>query len=435
MEDDNLDVAVEESEVSAVNIDYKMVTFTLAGKDYGINIMNVASISKADRFTFVPNTAPFVRGVYNLRGEIISIIDLRVFFGLEVTEKEPGTPENMVILQLEYGHLIGVIVDDIDRVVGVSSSKIQPSHPLFGDVNIEYIHGVVENDKKLYIILDVEKIFSMNPEVVDKQVEALDNKNRQYSRDVNTEESVNLSFFKDTLSTFKKFHVSPVNMKWLKERAKIWKQYRDADGKSVQLQNDASATEFLLPFYSPYTSQFWSEEYIDSVKKALPSSVSTGIIQVWNPGCGKGYETYSIACMLKEHYRGTQIRIHAGDSDLLNISSAPALNFGKGDVPARFSSYVVESLNGYQFNQEIKDSIRFEYHDVNNADHFDGYQFICARDIVSFLTEEQQMQFFASLTKKMKTGGVLLLGENEEFPDTGEWEKRVIGTIKVYIRK
>lgn len=433
MEDEKTSVATEDKDIS-VNIDYKMVTFTLAGKDYGINIMNVASISKADRFTFVPNTAPFVRGVYNLRGEIISIIDLRLFFGLEVTAKKDNESENMVILQLEYGHLIGVIVDGIDRVVGVSSSRIQPSHPLFGDVNIEYIHGVVENDSKLYIILDVEKIFSMNPDVVDKQIEAIGQLNNRANLNISKEESIDMGFFKDTLSTFKKFHVSPINMKWLQDRGKIWKQYRSAEGKGFQLESEASANEFLLPFYSPYSEKFWSTDYIDQLKQVLPA-VSSGIIQVWNPGCGKGHETYSLACMLKEHYRDIQIKIHAGDSDLLSISSAPALNFAKADVPDRFSKYVEESINGYQFNSEIKDAIRFEYHDVINADHFAGYQLICARDLVSFLSEENQMKFFAAVSKKMKSGGVLILGENEELPDTGDWSEKDVGSIKVYIKK
>jgi purine-binding chemotaxis protein CheW len=432
MEEDKNSVAVEEKELS-VNIDYKMVTFTLSGKDYGINIMNVASISKADRFTFVPNTAPFVRGVYNLRGEIISIIDLRLFFGLEVPKRGTNAPENMVILQLEYGHLIGVIVDEIDRVVGVPSVKIQPSHPLFGDVNIEYIHGVVENAGKLYIILDVEKIFSNNPEKVDKQIEALETLGKREAKNVTKEESVNLSFFKDTLKTFKKFHVSPINMSWLKTRAKSWKQYRESDGRNFQLESDADATEFLLPFFSPYTGQFWKSNYIDLVKKALPN-ITGGIIQAWNPGCGKGYETYSLACLLKEHYGNIQVKVHGGDSDLLSISSAPTLNFAKQDVPERFHKFVTESVNGYQFSQEIKDSIRFEYHDVNNADHFSGYQVVCARDISSFLSEEQQLKFFAAVGKKVKTGGILLIGENEELPETGEWSLKVMGNLKVYVK-
>jgi len=433
MEEEKTSVATEEKDIS-VNIDYKMVTFTLAGKDYGINIMNVASISKADRFTFVPNTAPFVRGVYNLRGEIISIIDLRLFFGLDVPVKKENELENMVILQLEYGHLIGVIVDGIDRVVGVSSSKIQPSHPLFGDVNIEYIHGVVENSNKLYIILDVEKIFSTNPEVVDKQIEAIGLLNKQEELNITKEESIDMGFFKDTLKTFKNFNVSPINLNWLKDRGRVWKQYRNAEGKDFQLESDASASEFLLPFFSPYTGKFWSTEYIEEVKKVLPE-VSSGIIQVWNPGCGKGYESYSIACMLKDHYRDTQIKIHAGDSDLLSISSAPALNFSKADVPHSYLDYIEESINGYQFNKEIKDAIRFEYHDVSNTDHFAGYQLIVARDIVSFLSEEDQMKFFASVSKKMKSGGVLILGENEELPDIDNWSEKSVGSLKVYVKK
>ena len=150
------DSAAEQKENTEV-IDYKMVTFSLGGKDYGIDIMKVKEISKASKFTFVPNSIPFVKGVYNLRGDIISVIDLRVMFNLPVPETN-GAPENMIILRLE-DNVIGVIVDTIDKVIGISSSKIQPPHPLFGDINIKFIKGIVENEEKLYIILDVESIF------------------------------------------------------------------------------------------------------------------------------------------------------------------------------------------------------------------------------------------------------------------------------------
>ena len=117
-------------------VDFKMVTFTLAGKDYGIDIMKVKEISKASKFTFVPNAAPFVRGVYNLRGDIISVIDLRTFFNQTVTEEDLDFV-NMIILRLDR-HVLSVIVDSIDKVVGISSDSIQPPHPLFGDINIKY---------------------------------------------------------------------------------------------------------------------------------------------------------------------------------------------------------------------------------------------------------------------------------------------------------
>jgi purine-binding chemotaxis protein CheW len=78
----------EKDQDNATVIDFKMVTFSLADRDYSLDIMHVKEIVKADRFTFVPNTLPFVRGVYNLRGEIIPILDLRIFFGIDVSDRK-----------------------------------------------------------------------------------------------------------------------------------------------------------------------------------------------------------------------------------------------------------------------------------------------------------------------------------------------------------
>ena len=69
-------------------LDFKMVTFSLAGKDYAIDIMRIKEIAKAGNFTYVPNTSPFVLGVYNLRGDIIPIIDLRIFFNIPVSSRK-----------------------------------------------------------------------------------------------------------------------------------------------------------------------------------------------------------------------------------------------------------------------------------------------------------------------------------------------------------
>src|SRR5574344_2274923 len=139
-------------------VDFKMVTFSLAGKDYAIDIMKVKEIAKAGRFTYVPNTLPFVLGVYNLRGEIIPIIDLRLFFNIDVPERQDNAIENMLIVTVGE-QTFGVVVDAIDKVVGVQKSTIQPPHPLFGDINIKYIYGVVEANKRLYILLDIDRIF------------------------------------------------------------------------------------------------------------------------------------------------------------------------------------------------------------------------------------------------------------------------------------
>ncbi|MCL2320081.1 MAG: chemotaxis protein CheW, partial [Treponema sp.] len=153
---------LQEQKERADTVDFKMVTFSLAGKDYGVDIMNVKEIAKADKFTYVPNAASFVRGVYNLRGDIIPIIDLRMFFHLPV-EKRADNLENMLILRIG-DRVYGTIVDKIDKVVGINSEHIQPPHPIFGDINIKFISGVVEKQGDLYIILDVIRIFTVSEE-------------------------------------------------------------------------------------------------------------------------------------------------------------------------------------------------------------------------------------------------------------------------------
>src|SRR5215469_2972536 len=151
---------LQEQKERVDNVDFKMVTFFLAGKDYGVDIMNVKEIAKADKFTFVPNAASFVRGVYNLRGDIIPIIDLRTFFHLPLEKKADGQ-ENMLILRINE-QVYGTIVDKIDKVVGINHEHIQPPHPIFGDINIKFISGVVEKSGDLYIILDVVRIFTVS---------------------------------------------------------------------------------------------------------------------------------------------------------------------------------------------------------------------------------------------------------------------------------
>ena len=157
----------QEQQEKKAHIDFKMVTFSLAGRDYGIDIMKVKEISKAKNFTIVPNTSPYVEGVYNLRGEIISIINLRKMFHLEYSEERKKDAVDILILRLDET-VIGMIVDSVDNVVGIDSSTIQPRHPLFADINMKYISGVVEVNKKLYVILDVERVFGVDEDDLER---------------------------------------------------------------------------------------------------------------------------------------------------------------------------------------------------------------------------------------------------------------------------
>ena len=439
-------------------IDYKMVTFSLADKDYAIDIMKVKEIAKAGHFTYVPNTMPFVLGVYNLRGEIIPIIDLRLFFNIDVPEQNPNALENVLIVTIEE-RTFGIVVDAIDKVVGIQKSTIQPPHPLFGDINIAYIYGVVESNNRLYILLDIDRIFGDRPEEDDKETPKMDV--RPVSHAVNapqetapaateaapkTEEApapekekpsrkddINFKFVCESLKSFRKFNVSSVNDKWVEKRFDEWEQEKGA-GKT-QLQNETETDMFIKPFYSRCTSTWWTKEYADAVFKALPEN-SAKQISVWNPGCGKGYEAYSLACLLKKRYPNARIRIYGHDIDLLSVSNAPLINLPANVASDWYSPYTTKTVNGETtFDKSIKDMILFEYHDCVNTNALPVVDIIFARDIVSFLPVESQNKLITDFGEKIKGNGIVLLGDNESLAGRGSWTENNTGSVVTFSKQ
>jgi len=412
-------------------VDFKMVTFSLAGKEYGVNIMSVKEIAKADKFTYVPNAASFVRGVYNLRGDIIPVIDLRMFFHMPVERKAHDAPENMLILRID-DHVYGTIVDKIDKVIGINSEQIQPPHPIFGDINIKYISGVVEKLKTLYIILDVVRIFTQNEEekqkprgtIADAATGNFLTPPSGVTREVTLEERVAMSdsvlgFIKESLPSLRQFYPSGVNDEWIRRRYADWSGSRS--GEDLQLKSLGDAEEYMSGFFSPDTSMFWRDDYAEMVKGVLPN-LSSNRIQVWNIGCGKGYETFSFACILKSRYPSGSIKIWANDSDIMAISQAPNMIFDLEDLPEYCKPYVVKGRSGYGFKQEIKDSIVFEYHDILNDNPLPDLDIILVRDVLSFIPEQDQVRVVGGFKEKLRSRGLVIVGRNEVLPGAVDWE-------------
>jgi purine-binding chemotaxis protein CheW len=398
--------------------DFKMVTFSLGGKDYGVDIMNIKEIAKADKYTYVPNAPSFVRGVYNLRGDIIPIIDLRVFFHLPTFHREEGQ-DNMLILHIG-DRVYGTVVDKIDKVVGIQSEKIQAPHPIFGDINIKYIKGVVEKTGSLFIILDVVRIFGSQTEAskaVHASADAI-NAAINVAREVSdappvAKESTSeeLGFIKDQLLALKKFTASDLNDEWLIRRLDQWKA--EKSGANVQLKNEGEAAQFLEPFFSPHSGVLWGDEYAYALKALLPD-LSSNNIQAWNPGCGKGYETYSFACILKMRYPSAHIKIWANDSDIMAIANAPNMVFSDREAPDFCKPFLVKGKNGMSFNQTIKDSIVFEYHDIANENTLPDLDLVFCRDTLSFLPAGVKENILGLIAEKLKQKGMVMLGQNEK---------------------
>ncbi|MDP3176324.1 MAG: CheR family methyltransferase, partial [Spirochaetaceae bacterium] len=326
--------------------------------------------------------------------------------------------ESLIILKIDE-HVFGVIVDAIDKVVGISSSAIQPPHPIFGDINVKYIKGIVENGGKLYIILDVEKIFAPNRDedapktvILEKQKlleEAAEEAERVARFRESTGKDIASSFVGETLASFKGFHVSSINEEWFEARYTEWKSGRK--GAELQLKEASDADQFLEAFWSPSTGRLWEDEYAQAAEKILPQ-IEAKTINVWNPGCGKGYETWSFASILKKRYHEIRVKIWANDSDLLAISMAPNMVFSES-VPEYFAPFMNKGRNGLAFSQAIRDSIFFEFHDVMNANPLPPLDFILCRDMLSFVGPIDQKRLLGDFYDKLKPNGILICGANE----------------------
>lgn len=445
----------EDARDEQTTIDFKMVTFSLSGKDYAIDIMNVKEIAKAGNFTYVPNVLPFVVGVYNLRGEIIPILDMRMFFNIRTAAAKKDELENLLILTVEE-QTFGIIVDKIDKVVGVQKSSIQPPHPLFSDVNIKYISGVIESSNRLYILLDIERIFSKtspdssmysqekntgkagaasvrvpaeNARPAAKAAAAPAVSAAAEKADDSAESDKNYPFIIESLKKYRNFSVSPVNESWVKYRFAEWKKAR---GSSVQLQNQADADEFLKPFWSANSGSWWSKEYADAVYAALPENSAKQII-VWNPGCGGGAESYCLACVLAKKYPSSKIRVYAQDIDLLGVSNAPLITVPDAAAESWFAPYLTKSAAGkYVFSKEIKDSIMFEYHDCLHTNALPMADVIFARDVLSLIDSEMQKNVITDFGEKMKGNGCLFVGDNERLDISSDFSEMSAGNITLY---
>ena len=133
------------------------VTFLVAGETYGVSVMKVQSINEMTEITQVPKAFPYVKGVINLRGAVIPVIDMRKKFNIPDKEYDSFT----VILIVEVrGRLIGMIVDSVSDVISIPSSDIQKNISYSGKVEKSSMEGVGKIDENLVILLDVDTFFN-----------------------------------------------------------------------------------------------------------------------------------------------------------------------------------------------------------------------------------------------------------------------------------
>lgn len=139
----------------------KYLTFTLAAEDYGLEILKVREIIGMMDVTAVPQTPEYVKGVINLRGRVIPVIDLRLKFGLEEAEYGERTCIIVVEVHCQVGSVqMGVVVDSVSEVLNISGDDIEPPPSFGARLNTQYILGIAKAKGTIKILLDIDKVLT-----------------------------------------------------------------------------------------------------------------------------------------------------------------------------------------------------------------------------------------------------------------------------------
>lgn len=136
----------------------EFLAFTLGREEYCIDILKVQEIRGYETVTPIPNTPAFMKGVVNLRGLIVPIIDLRIKLQLEMVTYDQFT---VVIILSIFGQIVGVVVDSVSDVIALAADEIKEAPQLGAAIKTDYIDGLVTLDERMLIIIDIEKLATM----------------------------------------------------------------------------------------------------------------------------------------------------------------------------------------------------------------------------------------------------------------------------------
>ncbi len=155
----------------AIDDTIQLVTFNLGKEQYGIDIMQVEGIVREHEIRNIPNAPAFVEGIFNLRGDILPVINLHKRFHLEKIKKDESDEllSGLIIIKVN-GMKLAVKIDKVAKVITINKNKIQPPPQMIKGIGSEYIEGVTPLEDQYIIILDIDRLFALKEL---KQLESL----------------------------------------------------------------------------------------------------------------------------------------------------------------------------------------------------------------------------------------------------------------------
>jgi len=135
----------------------EFLTFTLGAEEYGVDILKVQEIRGYGTVTRIPDAPDFVKGVINLRGTIVPVVDMRLKFKLGKSEYNSFTV--MIILNIA-GRVVGMVVDSVSDVVALTADQIRPAPELGSSLGAQFLTGIGALDSRMLILVDIERLMT-----------------------------------------------------------------------------------------------------------------------------------------------------------------------------------------------------------------------------------------------------------------------------------
>ncbi len=135
----------------------EFLTFTLGSEEYAIDILRVQEIRGYDQVTAIANSPAFIKGVINLRGAIVPIVDLRIKFNLPSVTYDPFT---VVIILNVLNRIVGIVVDSVSDVLALTPNEIKPAPEFGGSFDTQYLMGLATVEERMLILVNIEQLMS-----------------------------------------------------------------------------------------------------------------------------------------------------------------------------------------------------------------------------------------------------------------------------------
>ncbi len=157
------------------------LTFTVHGEEYAITVTHIREVLEVPKLTVIPRMPDFMRGIINLRGSVVPVLDLSSKFGLGETEFNPGTA--IIVTEIPSGEgdellNIGLLADTVHKVIGIEATQIEPPPRIGLAINTAFIQGMGRVDDAFVVILNVQKLLTTD------ELTSVENANHDATTDI-----------------------------------------------------------------------------------------------------------------------------------------------------------------------------------------------------------------------------------------------------------